>query len=102
MHLVQLLLPLRDNLGRSFAPALFEGVADTMTHMFGGVTAYARAPAFGSFRNARGSVTQDDMVVFEVMCETLDRAFWARYREQLKQLFAQEDLVVRATRFERL
>lgn len=102
MYLVQLLLPLHDNQGNAFAPSLYEEVEDAMTQRFGGVTAYLRAPASGAYRNASGRVMEDDVAVFEVMCEQLDRDFWARYRERLTALFAQEELVVRAMPFERL
>jgi hypothetical protein len=44
MHLVQLFLPLRDNAGASFPPALFAAVRTELTDAFGGVTAYQRAP----------------------------------------------------------
>jgi len=102
MYLVQLLLPLHDNQGNAFAPQLFEDVRHQMTERFGGVTAYVRAPASGAFRNSRGSVMQDDVVVLEVMCAELDRPFWSDYREQLTSQFAQEELVVRAMPLERL
>jgi hypothetical protein len=102
MFMVQLLLPLHDNDHNAFPSALFEEVEREMTHRFGGVTAYVRAPASGAFRNARGRVMQDDVVVVEVMCSELDRAFWREYRERLTGLFEQEELVVRALPFERL
>lgn len=102
MYLVQLLLPLHDNHGRAFEPALFDAVEHEMTQRFGGVTSYLRAPAAGAFRNSRGSVMEDDVAVFEVMCSELDRRYWSRYREQLTALFAQEELVVRAMPIERL
>lgn len=102
MYLVQILLPLHDNQRAAFAQGLFEAVEEEMTQRFGGVTAYVRAPASGAFRNSRGSVMEDDVAVFEVMCSELDRAWWASYREQLTTLFAQEELVVRAMPIERL
>lgn len=102
MYLVQLLLPLHDNHGVAFDSGLYEAVESEMTERFGGVTAYLRAPASGAFRNAHGSIMEDDVAVFEVMCETLDRAFWADYRAQLTRQFDQEELVVRAMPFERL
>jgi hypothetical protein len=102
MHLVQILLPLRDNHGRPFPPALFEAVRQEMTERFGGVTAYSRAPAEGAFEARAGNVANDDIVIVEVMCEGLERAFWSAYREHLTRVFEQEELVVRSLPLERL
>lgn len=102
MHLVQLLLPVCDNAGRPFAPCLYEEIRRALTTRFGGVTAYARAPAHGSFADQSGRVTSDDIVVLEVMCSALDRDFWERYRAELTERFAQDDLVIRALPMERL
>ena len=91
MHLVQLLLPRYD-----------ETVARELTERFGGMTAYARAPAKGKWQPAPGETVQDDIVVYEVMVESLDRAWWAQYRSRLERRFDQEELVVRAHGIERL
>jgi len=40
--------------------------------------------------------------VYEVMVESLDRAWWAQYRSRLERRFNQEELVVRAHEIERL
>jgi hypothetical protein len=42
------------------------------------------------------------MVVYEVMAETLDRNWWADYRDKLEARFEQDELVVRAWPIERL
>jgi hypothetical protein len=102
MHLIQLLLPLHDNAGQPFSHAYFEEVRSEMTKRFGGVTAYVRSPAEGAFEDASGDVLRDDIVIVEVMCETLDRVWWAAYREHLTQHFEQQELVIRALPFERL
>lgn len=102
MHIIQLLLPLRDNEGRPFDRSLFDGVRDELTERFGGLTAYNRAPAEGLFSDAAGHVTRDDVVVVEVMCDALDEAYWGAYRARLTALFAQEELVIRALPMQRL
>ena len=91
MHLVQLLLPRFDR-----------QLARELTERFGGVTAYARAPAKGEWKPASGETVQDDIVVYEVMVERLDRAWWRGYRENLEQRLGEEELVVRALPMERL
>ena len=92
MHLVQLLLPRHD-----------AAISRELTERFGGVTAYARAPAKGEWKPGPGEApVRDDIVVYEVMVEDLDRAWWARYRVQLEQRFAQDEIVIRAHLIERL
>jgi hypothetical protein len=101
MHLVELLLPLNDNDGRPFGAAALNRVRDELAARFGGVTAFSRAPAEGVWEDG-GEVSRDLLVVFEVMTDALDRAWWAAYRAELEGRFRQEKLVVRATEFEEL
>jgi hypothetical protein len=102
MYLVQLLLPLYDNAGRRFASDRFREVVDELTDRYGGVTAYLRAPAQGAWREGDGGVDKDEIVMFEVMVDELDRDGWSSYRAALERRFAQHELVVRATPMERL
>ena len=91
MHLVQLLLPRYD-----------EAVSRELTERFGGMTAYARAPARGEWKPAPGETVRDDIVVYEVMVEKLDRAWWSGYRRSLELRLKQQELVVRTYEIERL
>ena len=102
MHLVQLLLPLYDNAGRPFPASHYASVRDELAERFGGLTAYTRAPAEGLWSQDGGQQARDDIVVYEVMVEQLDRAWWKGFRTRLERLFAQEELVVRAQLVERL
>lgn len=102
MHLVQILLPLYDNEGRQFDAADFDRVRDELTERFGGVTSYRLAPAEGLWKDDEGEPVRDRVVIFEVMCERLDRDWWAAYRARLARRFRQDELVVRATEFEQL
>jgi len=102
MYLVQLLLPRYDNAGHRFPNARLREVADELTDRYGGVTAYLRSPAEGSWREDSGAVDKDEVVMFEVMVDHLDRDWWSRYRGALERRFAQDELVVRATAMERL
>jgi hypothetical protein len=101
MHLVQLLLPLKDQDGKPFPRSFYRSVRETLTDRFGGLTAYSRAPAEGVWDGGE-EVAHDDIVVYEVMVEDLDRAWWAEYRLGLEERFDQEELVVRAQHIERL
>ena len=102
MHLVQRLLPLYDTAGERFPATLYARVKDELTERFGGLTAYARAPAEGLWEAPHGRTQRDDIVVYEVMIEELDRAWWTGYRQELEQRFRQRELVVRAHAISRL
>ena len=101
MHLVQILLPLRDPAGRAFAGFEYSRIARELTQLFGGVTAYTRAPAAGLW-NEDGETTRDDIVVYEVMVEALEPDWWAGYRRELEARSQQQELVVRAQETRRL
>jgi hypothetical protein len=96
MHLVQMLLPLYDNAGKKLATALFDQVFDELTQKFGGATAHERALAEGAWKPPGQAAHHDDVVLFEVMVDELDRRWWASYRQTLEQRFRQERLLVRA------
>ena len=102
MHLVQLLLPVRDNAGRPFPAATFEPVRAELTARFGGLTAYSRAPAEGVWDGGGEGRARDDIVVYEVMADALDREWWGAFRAELERRFAQDEVVVRAHPIERL
>jgi hypothetical protein len=101
MYLVEILLPLRDNEGRPFAARTYESLRDGLSEQYGGVTAFTRAPAEGETRSAGGKV-HDDIVVYEVMTEKIDREWWKVYRESLEKTFQQAEIVVRAIAFDKL
>lgn len=102
MHLIQLLLPLQDKAGRPFQHHLYEEVRKELVARFGGLTTYSRAPAKGLWKEDSQSIEKDDIVVYEVMAEALDRPWWAAYRKELETRFAQDELVVRAQAVELL
>ena len=83
-------------------PALFATVRAELTEAFGGVTAYQRAPATGLWEDGDEAVQRDDLVLFEVMVESLDRGWWRDYRRELERLFRQDEIVVRAQNYEAL
>jgi hypothetical protein len=102
MHLVELLLPIYDNNGKSFSKSTFDQVRVGLTERFGGVTAFLRAPAEGLWTEGEGQVSRDDLVILQVMTDVLDRDWWAEYRKRLEKLFRQDEVVIRATVTERL
>ena len=101
MHIVEILLPLRDNDGRRFPSALYARVREELVERFGGLTAFTRSPADGVWEEG-GERSRDEIVLFEVMSDGIDRNWWQRYRAELEQLFRQDEIVVRAHEIELL
>lgn len=102
MYLVQILLPLYDNSGALFPPEEFQRVRDELTERFGGITTYVRSPAMGVWKETPESTVHDEIVIYEVMAESLDRPWWTLYREEVTVRFRQEWLVVRASKVDLL
>ena len=99
MHLVQILLPVRDNDGQQYPKQLYDDVRTDLAAHFGGVTAFTRSPASGLWQTDDGMV-HDDVVIFEVMVDRLEREFWRLYRLELQATFRQELIPVRAQRID--
>ena len=100
--LLQMILPLYNNDGQRFAPGALKQVRTELKEKFGGLTAYTRAPAEGTWEDGQGRTRRDDVVIVEVMTNTLEREWWRNYATKLASRFEQEELVVRAMQFEDL
>jgi len=96
MHLIQILLPLYDNAGAELPAELFERTRQELIDRFGGLTAYTRAPAKGLWQEDATTTVRDDIVIYEIMADTLEEAWWRKYRGTMEQRFRQEAIVVRA------
>jgi hypothetical protein len=101
VHLVEILLPVCDNQGQPFAAEKYAQVREELSRRFGGVTAFMRAPAHGETR-ATGILVRDDIIVFEIMTETLAVSWWRDYRRALEKEFAQNEIIVRVSAITRL
>jgi len=97
MHLIQILLPLYDNEGKPFGQDQFLRVRDDLSERFGGITTYMRSPARGLWKETCETTVHDDIVIYEVMTDDLDRNWWRAYREQLTAVFRQALLIVRVS-----
>lgn len=94
MDLVQILLPLADNDGAPFPPAMFEALKE-LTREHQGVTAFVQAPARGRWAQSGAGPAEEDIVVFEVMVEDLRPEEWRARRTDLEIRFRQERVVIR-------
>jgi hypothetical protein len=94
MYLGETLLPVRDKEGKPFTAEIYQSLCDELTECYGGVTAFTRAPAEGETKAGNDKV-HDDIVVFEVMTDNIDRESWRQYRERLERTFEQHEVLVR-------
>ena len=101
MYVIEIFLPLADNGGRRFPAEQWAQVREALVGRFGGLTAFTLSPAEGLWE-AQGERSRDEIVIFEVMADPLDRAWWAGYRADLEKRFRQERLIIRATETEQL
>ncbi|MDB5595157.1 MAG: hypothetical protein JWM36_2118 [Hyphomicrobiales bacterium] len=99
--LVEILLPLTHNDGSPVDQDVMSAIRQELVDRFGGLTAFTRSPAEGVWTSAAGD-SRDDIVVLEVMARGLDRPWWGAWRIRLEALLSQEEVVIRATRLERL
>ncbi len=97
MHLIQILLPLFYYERQPLPSEEYRRVREELTTRFGGLTAYTRAPAEGLSKEGPHETTRDEIVVYEVMTDELDKEWWGAYRETLEERFHQENIVVRAS-----
>jgi len=95
MRLVQIFLPVYDNNGRRFPARMYAQERKRLIARFGGLTAYARAPAHGLWKDG-ARTKRDDIVIFEVMTRKIDSKWWNAYRHELQKRFKQKELLVRA------
>lgn len=102
MYLVQVLLPVYDNTGQPLPRDLYGHVRAELTERFGGLTAYTRAPAEGLWREGGETTVRDDIVVYEVMTDAIDRSWWDAYRRSLETRFRQQQIVIRGQAIELL
>ena len=102
MQLVQLFLPVRDNEGKPFPRAAYDGVRAELTERFGGVTAFVHSPAVGLWESDEGECFHDEVMLFEVMAEAVDADWWRDYGKTLCERFAQEEVMIRALAARRL
>jgi hypothetical protein len=102
MHLIEILLPVADNRGQAFDHKKFDDLREVLTRNFGGLTTFARAPAQGYWRPDSQNTHVEDVVVFEVMADDVDEAWWFEFRTELERTFEQAEIVIRSHAIRRL
>jgi hypothetical protein len=103
MHLVEVFMPVRLKTGIPVPQEEFLRLRGLLVETFGGLTEFSRVPARGLWKNeTQTNPESDDIVVYEVMAETLDRSWWRLLREHLEERLGQDWIVVRAHEIEQL
>ena len=86
-------LPLQDNLGEAFPSTMYVAVESELSARFGGVTAHLESPASGLWRE-NGTTHADEVVIFEVLLDDVDRDWWTAYRARLQRDFRQKQILL--------
>jgi len=102
MHLIQILLPLFDNEGHAFDHDILHGIRDELVARFSGLTAFTRAPAEGLWAPGEAEAKRDEIVVFEVMTDKIDKQWWSEYRRRLERQLRQEAVIIRTHKIDLL
>ena len=102
MFVVEIFLPLKRGDGSPQPGRLFGSLRAELVERFGGLTAFTRAPGEGLWDDGDDHVERDEIVIFEVIAEELDRGWWSALRERLERDFGQDEILIRATGAERL
>ena len=99
--LVEIFLPITDNRGAPYPAEIFEALEEELAAKYGGVTAFARAPAQGRWQNS-GHQEQDDILILEVMTPNLYVVWWHGLRRRLEQTLRQKRILMRAQEVRKL
>lgn len=94
--LVQIFLPLTDNNGQPFTGDWYVNISRELNECFNGVTVYQHAPVTGLWKQEERSTVKDELIIFEVMADNMDLAFWEPLKKQLEQQFSQESILIRS------
>jgi hypothetical protein len=100
VFLIQIFLPLSEPESGPFPRDDYQAVEQTLVSQFGGFTAYPRAPAKGLWKNPGEEVEHDELIVYEVIAQSLDRNWWSDYRQSLEQQFRQDKVLIHSHEIE--
>jgi hypothetical protein len=95
-HVVEIFLPLKAKDGRPQPREAFAKTREELVGRFGGLTAFTRAPAEGLWEPEPGEREKDEVVIFEVLADRIDRDRWHDYRLKLQERFGQDEILIRA------
>lgn len=97
MKLVQLFIPLYDTSGNRFPVKYYDDLQKQLTEKFGGLTIYKRGPTTGLWKEDRKNMVKDELIIFEVMTEEVNNAYWQKFKQSLTKQFLQKELLIRSS-----
>lgn len=95
MKSIEIYLPTNNGHGTPFPEPVFTDIETALTEKFGGVTAYKRAPAQGRWKSG-GSTDTDEIAIFEVITDAIDKGWWTAFRHKLEEQLDQEKILITA------
>jgi hypothetical protein len=96
MHLVEIFVP-----KTAISKEHLASLQNMLVEQFAGLTAYSRTPAKGVDVEA-GKQVEDEIIILEVMTDSLDRVWWSSLRRQLERDLRQREILVRASEVQKL
>lgn len=96
MHLIEIFLPVYGREGTRFPQKLYATTRDELVSRYGGLTAHSLTPVAGLWESDDGEIVRDDMIVYEVLAERVEKSWWQQYRKTLESRFDQTRLLVRS------
>jgi hypothetical protein len=95
MHLIQIFLPLMDDLANPNNTEVFFSLQTELKDKFGGITTFSQAPAKGLWKDSNQKTVRDEIIIFEVMTASVDAAWWASFKARLEKMFDQKEIIIR-------
>jgi hypothetical protein len=95
--LIELFLPVYDQLGNAFAHKHYTAVRKKLEEKFVHVTSYSRVPATVMSDHGKENLPAQAFIVYEIMAADLDSTFWSKYKTTLVKTFGQDDVMIRCT-----
>ncbi len=86
----------------AFSFTYYTSLKKELTEKVGGITTYSRSPAKGLWKETSDKTVKDDIIIYEVMAQGLDKAWWKSCRERLEKLFRQDEIIIRTWKVELL
>ncbi|MBC7913706.1 MAG: hypothetical protein H7Y07_06245 [Pyrinomonadaceae bacterium] len=102
MQQIQIFLPLYNENGEAFSKHYYSSLKEDLTDKFGGITIYTRSPAIGFWKENETKIVKDEIIIYEIMAESVDKDWWQRCRNGLEKLFRQDQIIIRTWKMELL
>ena len=96
MKLIQIFIPLYDVEGNQFPGSIYESIKQLLTSKFDGLTIYQRSPAIGLWKENNHKTIKDDIIIYEIITEDVDKDFWLEFKKDKQEQLKQEELLIRS------